>query len=179
MKHLPLLALAAACLLCACALPREWKADPQPPAGPTAVVADSYVGAGRYRYDLFYISQINGVLVETSFASTGRRNAGVLRQHQGKPDAIYRLVSAERPLTLVVEARPFFSSWLPALSAKAEEVSGTVEFTPRTDATYTVKGFIGEKYAAVWVEDDKTNEVVGRKIEKGSLPVHTDNAQTK
>jgi hypothetical protein len=52
-----------------------------------------------------------------------------------------------------------------ALTGTAYEVKGDVKFSPEPDMTYTVKGVLGEKYSAVWIESKETGELVETKIE--------------
>lgn len=52
-----------------------------------------------------------------------------------------------------------------ALTNAVYEVKGVVEISPEAGKTYVVKGGLSEDHSVVWIEDEATSQVVGRKVE--------------
>ncbi len=85
------------------------------------------------------------------------------------PVVLQRSVMAERSVQVHVKGRTHFAAPIQAMTGTVFQVKGVVEFMPRTNGKYVVKGEFGDDYSAVWIEDLETNVIAGRKVEvKGS-----------
>jgi len=45
------------------------------------------------------------------------------------------------------------------------QIKGVVEFTPKADTRYVVRGELGENYSAIWIEETASQQLVGQKVE--------------
>jgi hypothetical protein len=130
--------------------------------GPQATINDSFVGRAGHKIDFFYVSHVNGLEIENSRVKTLQMNLG--NGMRMIPYALSHPIPA-RPTTLTIVGRTEYAAPILAFTGKVYEVKGTVEFMPEPDKTYFIRGNLGESHSAVWVEDDATKEVVGKKIE--------------
>ena len=136
-------------------------------AGPTAQLGDSALVHSSSKADFFVVDSINGIGVTNSIGETERRNYG--RGKNMTPYFINRPLVAETPVKLVVRARTHYGAPILELTNTVFQVKGVVEFTPKANGRYIVRGELGESYSAVWVEDASSNQVAGQKVEvKGS-----------
>jgi hypothetical protein len=136
-------------------------------AGPTAYLDDSTVVHSGSKADFFVVEQVDGANVDNALIRTLRGDQG--RGMSMTPRFASRQLIAERPLKVLVKARTHYAAPILALTGTVFQVKGTVEFTPKANAQYVVKGELGETYSAVWIEDVATNTTVGQKVEvKGS-----------
>jgi hypothetical protein len=158
----PVILLAVGLLLAACTtnpVPEGYK-------GPLAHIADSEVACGKTGADFFFLSEVNGKRIDDSLAATSMANSG--RGFAMTPVTLGREVPAQ-PSTFTIIGRTHYAAPIIALFRRVYEVSGETRFTPLPDHSYVVKGVLGENYSAVWIEDRKTGELVGQKVEvKGS-----------
>ena len=76
-----------------------------------------------------------------------------------------RLWSWRHSTTLLVKAIAAIGNPILELAKTIYQVTGDVDFVPIPDRAYVIKGILGEKYSAVWIEDSETGETVGRKVE--------------
>ena len=140
---------------------------PENYAGPRAQLADSVKVHSSSKADFFVVEKIDGAGVDNSLNETFRRNQG--RGMSMTPYLIDRALIAEAPIKLQLKGRTYYAAPIQALANTVFQVKGVVEFTPKADATYVVKGELGESYSAVWIEDAETNTAVGQRVEvKGS-----------
>ena len=140
---------------------------PENYAGPKAQLADSAKVYSSSKADFFVAEQIDGASVDNSLNETFRRNQG--RGMSMTPYYIDRPLIAERPIKILVKARTHYAAPIQALSSTVFQVKGEVEFTPKANGKYVVKGELGSNYSAVWIEDVETSVTVGQKVEaKGS-----------
>ena len=135
--------------------------------GPSAVVEDSTKVHGSTKADFFFVEAVDEAKIMNSLRATLTANKG--KGMSMNPVVLVRPVIAEKPLKLTIKARTHFAAPILAIVRSAYQVEGTVEFTPKDNAIYVVKGELGDEYSAVWLEDKATGQVVGKKIEpKGS-----------
>ena len=137
---------------------------PEGYAGPTADLMDSYKVHSSAKADFFVAEKVNGAEVSNGLIATLRANRG--RGMQMTPASTLRPLAAEQPVKVSVKARTHHAAPILAIVRAAYEVVGVVEFVPKTDAKYVVRGELGDEYSAVWIEDEKTGQVMGSKIEK-------------
>lgn len=146
------------CVSYAPTMPADYK-------GPRAIVKDSVKSYGSTKADFFYVSHVDGREIENSRAKTRRMNHG-----QGlnmTPFILENPIPAKLAILTIV-GRTEYAAPILALTNTTYQVTGTVEVIPEADTTYVVRGVLGESYSAVWVEEEKTHKVVGKKIEINS-----------
>lgn len=138
-------------------------------AGPRATVKDSVKIHSPRKADFFHVSHVDEREVENSRLKTQRLNRG--RGMNMIPALVQNTVAAKATALRVV-ARTEYAAPILTMVGTVYQVNGIVEFTPEADKTYTVRGELGENYSAVWIEDDESHVVVGKKVEiKGSAKV--------
>ncbi|HEX4511178.1 MAG TPA: hypothetical protein VH328_13905 [Burkholderiaceae bacterium] len=125
--------------------------DNAPPA--QAVVAGSHVDDAAAGIETFRVDAIAG-------RPMGRmddpsKTLGV--------DARYS-VDAGRLVRVEFEGLMRYSNPLYALIRGTQRVEGSVEFTPKPNARYVVRGHIDAQGSAAWLEDDATHEMIGQKF---------------
>ncbi len=81
------------------------------------------------------------------------------------PSFVSRFLIAEKPLKVGVKGRTHFAAPILAMTGTVYQVKGVVEFTPKTNGSYIIRGEFNETYSAIWIEDADTNQTVGNKIE--------------
>lgn len=137
---------------------------PEGYAGPTAELMDSYKVHSDSKADFFVAEKVNGEEITNGLIATQRANRG--RGVQMTPASSLRPLAAEQPVKVSVKARTHHAAPILAIVRAAYEVTGVVEFVPKTNAKYVVRGELDDAYSAVWIEDEKTGQVMGSKIEK-------------
>lgn len=136
---------------------------PEGYTGPQAQLDDSAKTYGSSKADFFVVEQIEGADVDNSLHETLSRNRG--KGMHMTPYFITRAVMAEKPIKVALKGRTHYAAPIQALTRTVFEVKGVVEFTPRSNARYVVKGELGPKYSAVWIVEAESNDVVGQKVE--------------
>lgn len=164
MSTLKFSALALASLtLCACT------SNPAPEdfIGPLATVADTTDKGGTGGVDFFFVEKIDGRKVRTSLGATAQANEGM--GFSMRPVVLDHAVPAEGAITVTITGRTHYGAPIQELTNTIYQISGDVTFTPARNRVYDVKGFLRQNHSAVWIEDNATGAVVGKKIEiKGS-----------
>ncbi|ROZ79470.1 hypothetical protein [Ramlibacter sp. WS9] len=146
---------------------------PDAVAAPTAAVAvlrDSIKIASTRKAQFFVVSKIGDARIEDSYLRTAVRNQG--RGLQMTPTLVERNVPA-RMATFTIEGRTRYAAPIIELTSgeRLLDVVGTVTFAPENHRTYVVKGELGERYSAVWIEEELDgggSRMIGKKIETGS-----------
>ncbi|MES2488400.1 MAG: hypothetical protein V4607_01320 [Pseudomonadota bacterium] len=135
--------------------------------GPQAKIEDSYFSYSNTKADVFFLDKIDGQKIwdirhTATQASRGHGSAMTIR-------TIDRAVPAKQT-TFHIVGRTYYVALIDQMFRTTYEVSGDVEFAPLPNHTYTVRGHIFDNgseydnYLAVWIQDDQTGEVVGKKI---------------
>jgi hypothetical protein len=137
-------------------------AVPQGYSGPVSIVKDSIRTRGSSQAEFFYLAEVDGRRIEDSLRRTMVRNQG-LGFHM-TPALVERNVPAKAS-TYRITGRTGYAAPILALTNPVYEVTGTVSFTPEPYKTYVVRGELGASYAAVWMEEEGTQKIVGEKIE--------------
>jgi len=139
---------------------------PEGYAGPTAMLADSAKVLSGSKVDFYFVESINGKRVENSLLSTESANFG--RGMSMTPVIVQRPVAAA-PLQVDIVARTGYAAPIQAMLGAVYEVKGRVDLSLEAGKKYFVRGELGEAYSAVWIEEESTGAVIGKKIEiKGS-----------
>lgn len=134
--------------------------------GPRAILRDSVVIHSRSKADFFHVSHVDGRKMVNSQIQTRTANQG--RGMIMDPVVLQREIPAQ-PTRLTIVGRTEYAAPILALTSAVYEVKGEVEFTPEPNKVYTIRGELGKSYSAVWVEEDISKVVVGKKVEvKGS-----------
>lgn len=131
-------------------------------AGPTATIRDSALATGSGRADFFYLSSIDGKPIEQSRSKTLQSNAG--NGLNMTPRVIGRPVPAQA-LQLEIVGRTQHAAPIQALTSTEYQVKGVIAFTPEPNKVYVVKGELGNEYSGVWLVEEDTGNIVGKKIE--------------
>jgi hypothetical protein len=139
-------------------------ASPMPKnyAGPIAIAKDSVKKLSERKAEFFYITHINGKRVEDSRFRWLMRNPD--RGLTLRPEAIERNFPALISTFTVAGTTEHTESSLARMN-NAIEVKGTITFIPLNYHHYIVRGELGEKYSAIWIEDEETGQKIGEKIE--------------
>jgi hypothetical protein len=135
--------------------------------GPTAKLEDSATTYSSTKADFFVVESIDDAKVDNSLNETFRRNNG--RGMSMTPYFIDRPLIAEKTVKIGVKGRTHFAAPILALAGTVYQVQGIVEFTPKTNGLYIVRGEFAEDHSAVWIEDQATKQLVSQRVEvKGS-----------
>lgn len=144
--------------------------DPVPKnyAGPTATIRDSmeYEGEDFYGTPMYYVRKFDGKPIENAESATQEKSRGM--GFGMFPVGASRKVPI-RKMKLTLVARNVQATALEelnySLTGKAFKAEGDVEFEPRPDRVYIVRGKVGPKLTSVWIEDFVTHEILTEKIE--------------
>jgi hypothetical protein len=158
-RYLSCLAVAVVLTGCATYAP----SIPENYRGPRALLEDSATTHSGSKADFFVVEEIDGAKVDNSLNATLRANQG--RGMSMTPTFINRALVADKPIKVGIKGRTHFAAPILALTGTVYQVKGAVEFTPRANGKYIVRGEFGEKYSTIWVEDAATSQPVGNRIE--------------
>ena len=136
---------------------------PENYSGPRAQLEDSFKAHSGSKADFFVAEEIDGAKIENSHVATLRSNQG--RGMSMTPALVSRPLVAEKPLKIGIKGRTHFAAPILAMAGTVYQVKGVVEFTPKANGKYVVRGEFGEKYSAIWIEDSTTNQPIGNKVE--------------
>lgn len=144
---------------------------PEGYTGPVAHITDTMTPRNAMSTDFFTLAKINGFNIVDSISATdgSNRTPGALKT----PVIVARDVPTDEASFTIV-GHTHYTTPVLALTNTVYDVGGEIKFTPLANHSYIVKGMLGDNYSAVWIEDAKTGEVAGRKIEvKGSAALST------
>ena len=135
-------------------------------SGPTATIGDTDTRRSEHSVDFFFVSEYNGKSVNNALIATRQANYG-----QGfamSPMKWSRQVPTVES-TFRIEGQTHYAAPILDVIHKIYHVSGELKFTPVEHHVYLVKGELNEEHSIVWIEDEDTHEVIGKKFEaKGS-----------
>ncbi len=136
---------------------------PENYSGPTALVEDSAKVHSNSKADFFVVNEVDGAEIDNSMGETFRRNYG--RGMSMTPYYLNRRIVAEKPLKLTVLGRTVYAAPILAFTNKVYQIKGVVEFVPKANVNYIVRGELSQSHSSVWVEEVADNSIVGNKIE--------------
>lgn len=136
---------------------------PEGYSGPRATIRDTALTHSSSKVDFFVAEQVNGGKIESSINRTLAANYG--RGFMMDPKFVEHELPAGKTVTVAIRGRTEYAAPILALTQAVYEVKGEVSFTPEEGHIYAVKGSLGEKQSAVWIEDTGTQQIVGTKIE--------------
>ena len=156
-KSLP--AIAIPLLLAACA-------TTQPPVpesynGPLAKVTDSMANVTSKQGDFCVLRTVDGRQISNSINET-------LERGRGKGLTLYAWVTDRRIPAVAskagIKCQTVHAAPILALTGTVYSVEGTVDFQPKPDGRYVVKGVLASTGSSVWIEDATSGEVVTAKV---------------
>jgi hypothetical protein len=121
---------------------------------PHATVSGTHIDVSDDRVDTFRALEINGHRV----LELSDQPAKLI----GK-DAT-NLVPAGRSVRVEVEGFAFYNNTVRRLFWDPMHVEGEIEFVPAADARYVLHGTVTPEVSSVWIENEATHEIVGRKV---------------
>lgn len=136
--------------------------------GPTALIKDSVGGESEDHpgTPMFYVDKIDGQDISDSESESRSNSRG--NGFDMKAITSERLVPAKK-MKLFLVARNAHAAPIQeifhSMRGKNYKAEGAVDFEPKPDGVYIVKGAIGPSGTAVWLEDFRSNEIVTQKIE--------------
>lgn len=159
-------ALASMVLLAGCA---NYKPVPDNYTGSVATVADTGMRESRStsKAQIFSMIAVDGQAIDNAFTDSRAASA-----NQG-PTITLRLTERRIPVrTMKVTLKASHATGAPIheFASRAAgtffSVEGVVDFSPRADTRYVVKGVLakGKGESSVWIEDAVTHEVVTDKV---------------
>ncbi|HYM04070.1 MAG TPA: hypothetical protein VET85_14050, partial [Stellaceae bacterium] len=112
--------------------------------------------------DFFNVAKLNGNKIDNNLDRTTAASYGAgfkINYANAERDI------PARPCTLTIVGRTHYAAPIQELTNTVYEVSGTIDFAPEPNGQYEIKGELGERYSAVWIEERATKQTVGKKIE--------------
>jgi hypothetical protein len=149
-RVLPLLACTLALAACAGLPPQDFSDRPH------ASLVGSHAEIDGDRVDTFRVTALNGWPVNRAAEQDPSRTLGVDLSNAVEPG---------RPLRVEFEGVSRYRNTARSLFWSPNRVEGSAELTPAADARYVVRGALaGEAGSTVWLENEATHEVIGRKF---------------
>ncbi len=151
-------------LLGACA---TYEPVPKDYSGPTALVRDTGFSEDRTKAQMFSLMEIDGNRVMNAFWASANASQG----HGASLTTVYteRQVQA-RPMKVKLQASHATGAPIHAIASQLAgtffSVEGTVDFTPKANGRYAVKGDLKKEKASVWIEDTETGQPVTAVVSK-------------
>ncbi len=134
--------------------------------GPLAKINDTSSPVSSTKIQFFELAQVDGRAVQTSSASTYRKNYG--HGFYMEPQLESRDVPA-KTCVLTIEGVTHVAADILAFGGGMYHIKGDVSVTLEPSKVYSVKGTLTKEYCAVWLEDS-AGHIVSNKIEKGTKP---------
>lgn len=127
-------------------------------SGPVATVRDTAMSESATRAQFFFLSEIDGNLVDNGRSASKRGNSG--RGFNLSPKPFSRQVPAKQS-TFTLKGEVEYGAPIQAMmnAGTLYKVEKKVTFTPQSNKTYVVKGVLTEKKRDVWLEDDTGRRV--------------------
>lgn len=156
--------LCTAVLFAACA---TYEPVPKDHQGPTASVRDTGFSEDRTKAQMFALLEVDGNGVRNAFGASASASDG-----QG---AALTTVYPERKVPvrpMKVRLRGSHATGAPIHAIASQiagtffTVDGTVDFTPKADGRYAVKGTLTKERSSVWIEDVETGQPVTAVVSK-------------
>lgn len=159
-----LLAAVLAVALAGCA---AYQPVPSGYTGPVATVSDSAIAEDNKKAQLFVLEEIDGNRIPNSFGASARASEG--KGFMLTTSVLDRQVPV-KPMKVKLHASHTTGAPIQALFSQAAgtffSVDGVVDFLPKADAKYVVKGELKKEGSSVWIEDAITHQPVTEKIVK-------------
>ncbi|MBX3664754.1 MAG: hypothetical protein KF834_03620 [Burkholderiales bacterium] len=149
-------------LLTGCA---AYKPIPEGYAGPVATVADSGSYEDGTKARIFAMTDVDGNRIMNSFWASANAS-------HGRGFALTMVVSERqvpaKPMQVTLKGSHTTAAPIHAIASKMAgtyfSVEGTVNFEPKPNARYVVRGELKKEGSSVWIEDIQTGRAVTEKI---------------
>lgn len=142
-------------------------AVPEGYAGPVVLVKDTAKIYSNSKGDFFYLTIVDGRRIKDSRSSS--ENNSYAYGPPLIPVILERNIPAKKSIVTIVGRTIDEAPLVIVVFHTVYEVTGEVVFEPEVGKTYLVKGQLGEKYSAVWIEEEISHEIVTERVEiKGS-----------
>ena len=135
--------------------------------GPTATLRDTGLSEGGSKAQMFAATEIDGNRVMNAFWASANASQG----RGASLTTVYpsRKVKAA-PMKVTLRASHATGAPIAAIASQMAgtffSVEGVVDFTPRPDGNYVVKGELKKEKSSVWIEDVETGKPVTTVISK-------------
>ena len=154
-----LVSLTALLALVACATTEP--PVPESYVGPVAKVTDSMANVTSRQGDFCVLRTLDGRPISNSINETIERG-------RGKGLTLYAWVTDRRvparPTKAGLKCQTVHAAPILALTGTVYSVEGVVDFNPKDDGRYLVKGTLSEAGSSVWIEDAVSGEIVTTKV---------------
>ena len=133
---------------------------PKDYTGPTAMIRNTGTAHDAFKSSVFEVAKIEGKLSNASAMQTPRGGGPVVQMGNSEVK-----VPAGQPLQIELSGHDQFAADGPALlyamgGKVAKPAKATLNFTPKANATYAVKGQLAKEGSSVWMEDTATGKRV-------------------
>lgn len=133
--------------------------------GATATISDSGRAEDASKAQLFALTEIEGNRIMNSFWASSNAS-------YGKGFALTVVISERqvpsRPMKVALRGSHTTAAPIHAIASKMagsfHSVEGVVDFTPKPNGRYVVKGDLKKDMSSVWIEDAETGQIVTEKI---------------
>jgi hypothetical protein len=129
--------------------------------GPVASVADSGFNEDGTTAQLFVLNEIEGNQIDTSFGASAEASYG---QGFALTTVITERKVPARPMRVKLYGGHTTAAPIQALYKQMAgtfyTVEGEVDFSPKANGKYVVKGELSENSSSIWIEDAKSGEKV-------------------
>jgi hypothetical protein len=133
--------------------------------GPVAVIRDSAESEDTMKGRLFFVEEVDNNRINNIRISTRQASAG--RGFWLATGYAMRPVPA-RTMRLKLVGTHVVAAPIHEMASRAIgtffDVEGVIEFTPRPNGKYTVRGELKKNASSVWIEDDETREPASAKV---------------
>ena len=135
--------------------------------GPTATLRDTGISEDGSKAQLFAATEIDGNRVMNAFWASANASQG----RGASLIAVYPLRKVRAsPMKVTLRASHATGAPIAAIASQMAgtffSVEGVVDFTPRPDGNYVVKGELKKEKSSVWIEDVETGKPVTSVISK-------------
>lgn len=156
------MAAIALTMLSGCA---AYKPIPEGYAGAVASVADSGIQEDGTKAQIFAMTDVDGNRIMNSFWASANAS-------QGRGFSLTMVISERqvpaKPMQITLKGSHTTAAPIHAIASKMAgtyySVEGTVNFEPKPNGKYIVKGELKKEGSSVWVEDIATGQLATEKI---------------
>lgn len=157
-KFIPTIALA---FLSGCA--SVYNPIPSGYTGPTSNISDSFNVISTSKVEFFYVEKLDEHDLANSRLTSLAANKG--RGMYMAPVLVQRTIPASKPTSLTLVARTEYAAPILVLTNPVYQIKGVLDFTGDPGKRYIVRGELKESHSAVWLEDEDSGQLVGKKFE--------------
>lgn len=133
--------------------------------GPVAYITDSVEPEDASKARIFAVTEIDGNRISNSFTESSQASAG-------RGFALTTLVTIRmvplKPMKLTLRGSHATAAPIHAMASQLAgtffSVEGVVDFEPKPETRYVVKGVLSKASSSVWIEEAETGLVVSKKL---------------